>query len=313
MNYSISELNRRIIREPREFIAECESNYQSHIVRAADKIIENMKNSPVVLLSGPSGSGKTTTAYKLEHELEKRGVVSHTISIDDYFHDVDVRKAPRTADGSIDFEHPDCVDMELLNEHFSCLRKGKEICIPKFLFARQKRSASVCRRLKLEKNEIAIFEGIHALNNAITDPNPEATKIYISAIVDFLDDEGKKRFTGTCLRLMRRVVRDNNFRGASAEYTIALWDNVLRGEKLYIYPFMDKADITINSALLYEVAVMKQFACPLFAELPEDNPQRETLARILPALELFEDLSPDFVPEDSLLREFIGGSIYYNK
>ena len=171
----------------------------------------------------------------------------------------------------------------------------------KFLFARQKRSASVCRRLKLEKNEIAIFEGIHALNNAITDPNPEATKIYISAIVDFLDDEGKKRFTGTCLRLMRRVVRDNNFRGASAEYTIALWDNVLRGEKLYIYPFMDKADITINSALLYGLAVMKQFACPLFAELPETI-LRETLARFCPLLSCLRIFPP------TLYRIFSGNS-----
>ena len=312
MQYSITELNRRISQDPREFVAECEKRYQSCVEKAADQIIENMKNSPIVLLSGPSGSGKTTTAFKLEHELKERGIVSHTISIDDYFHDVDVRRAPRTPDGTIDFEHPDCVDMELLNEHFSSLKNGKEICIPKFLFARQKRSASICKRLKLKENEIAIFEGIHALNDAVTVPNPDAAKIYISAIVDYLDDEGEKRFFGTCLRLMRRVVRDNNFRGSDAAYTIALWGNVLRGERLYIYPFMDRANITINSALLYEVAVMKQFARPLFEDLPDDNPQREELSRILPALELFGDLPSDYVPEDSLLREFIGGSIYYN-
>ena len=313
MKCSISELNRKISQNPRELVAECENRYQSYIVKAADQIIENMKNSPVVLLSGPSGSGKTTTAYKLEHELEIRGVVSHTISMDDYFHDVDIRRAPRTPDGAIDFEHPNCVDMELLNEHFALLKAGKEIHVPKFLFARQKRSASIFRKLKLKENEIAIFEGIHALNDAVTIPNPDAAKIYISAIVDYIDDEGEKRFFGTCLRLMRRVVRDNNFRGANAEYTIALWDNVLRGERLYIYPYMDRANIKINSALLYEVAVMKQFARPLFIDLPDDNPQKEELARILPALELFSDLSPDHVPEDSLLREFMGGSIYYNK
>lgn len=313
MKYNIAELNRRIIEEPREFVAECEQRYQSYIEKAANQIIGNLKKSPIVLLSGPSGSGKTTSAFKLEHELEKNGIISHTISIDDYFHDVDIRCAPRTPEGEIDFEHPECVDMELLNEHFCALSNGEEICIPKFLFARQKRSASMFRRLKLRENEIAIFEGIHALNDAVTAPNPDAEKIYISAIIDYIDDSGETCFSGTWLRLMRRVVRDNSFRGSSASYTIALWGNVLRGETLYIDPYKDRANITINSALPYEVAVMKQFACPLFTDLPEDNPQKEELSQILPALEKFSDLAPEFVPDDSLLREFIGGSIYYNQ
>ena len=309
MKCSISELNRKISQNPRELVAECENRYQSYIVKAADQIIENMKNSPVVLLSGPSGSGKTTTAYKLEHELEKRGVVSHTISMDDYFHDVDIRRAPELPDGAIDFEHPNCVDMELLNEHFALLKAGKEIHVPKFLFARQKRSASIFRKLKLKENEIAIFEGIHALNGG--HPQSRRCENIHQRHCDYIDDEGEKRF-------LNMSQADAQSRGTitSEEQTPSInrpWDNVLRGERLYIYPYMDRANIKINSALLYEVAVMKQFARPLFIDLPDDNPQNEELARILPALELFSDLSPDHVPEDSLLREFMGGSIYYNK
>lgn len=312
MRYSITELNRRIRDNPQELVKQCEADYQIQIEKAAAQIAANVENSHIALLSGPSGSGKTTTAMKLERELEKNGIVSHTISIDNYFHDVDMRCAPRTPDGNPDFEHPDCVDMELLNEHFLALNKGEEISIPKFMFSRQKRSASVFQRLKLKKNEIAIFEGIHALNDTVTIPNPDAAKIYISALIDYEDDDSVSHFTGTWLRLMRRVVRDNNFRGASAAYTIALWGNVLRGERLYIEPYMNRANITINSALPYEVAVTKQFARPLFADLPDDNPQKDELSKILPALERFDDLTADYVPPESLLREFIGDSVYYN-
>jgi uridine kinase len=313
MRILISDLNKALESDPRAFIRQCDGIFEADVEMAAKRIAENLSDSHIVLLSGPSGSGKTTTAYKLEQKLEEKGIVSHTVSIDDYFKDVDIRTSPRTPEGDLDYESPHCVDMELLNEHFTHLSEGKEIHIPRFIFSRQKRSASRARKLRLNENEIAIFEGIHALNDEITAPHPEALKIYISANPEICDGETTDCFKGAWLRLMRRVVRDNNFRGASAAYTIELWDNVLRGERLHIDPFKDRADVSINSALPYEISVLKQFAVPLFTDLPGDNPQREELAKILPALERFRDVPAGFVPADSLLREFIGGSIYYNQ
>jgi uridine kinase len=313
MHYNIDDLNRNLKEDPKGFIGKCESEYNSLIEQAAAAIASNIERSPIVLLSGPSGSGKTSTAFKLEQKLEERGIITYTVSIDDYFKDVDLRTSPRTPEGELDYESPHCVDMELLNEHFSLLNEGKEIHIPHFIFSRQKRSANIVRKLRLNENEIAIFEGIHALNDEITAPHPEAEKIYISADTGFYNDDTDDCFPGIWLRLMRRVVRDERFRGSSAAYTIEIWDNVLRGEKLYIDPFKDRADISINSALLYEVPVMKQFAVPLFSGLPADHKQWGEISKILDALKYFADIPADFVPADSLLREFIGGSVYFSR
>ena len=313
MRYNIEDLNRNLRHDPKAFIAKCESEYDSHGEKAAAAIAANLSKSPIVLLSGPSGSGKTSTAFKLEQKLEERGIISHTVSIDDYFKTVDLRTSPRTPEGELDYESPHCVDMDLLNEHFDHLNEGKEIHIPRFLFSRQKRSANIVKKLKLKENEIAIFEGIHALNDEITAPHPEAEKIYISANAELYDSDSDDCFPGTWLRLMRRVVRDERYRGASAAYTIDIWDNVLRGERLYIDPFKDRADISINSALLYEVSVMKQYAAPLFLSLPADHKQRQEISEILEALERFIDIPADLIPSVSLLREFIGGSVYFNQ
>ena len=155
-----------------------------------------------------------------------------------------------------------------------------------------------------------MFEGIHALNDSITDVHPEAFKLYISARSNILDDDGKLVFKGTWMRLMRRTVRDYKFRGTGASQTLAHWANIRRGEKLYISPFKDKADLQFDSSFAYEVPVLNNIATELFTTMPEDTPRYEELMSILPAFERFEDVSPDLLRPDSLLREFVGGGIY---
>ena len=167
MAYQLEEINRKLRTDPAAFVAECDGVYQTRLESAADRILERMKQSPIVLLSGPSGSGKTTTALKLEQELERRGVNTHTISMDNYFKTLDRRTAPRNAEGDIDYESPRLLDMDLLDDTFTKLSHGEWVVVPKFEFARQMRNDSRGTPLKLGKNEIAIFEGIHALNDDI--------------------------------------------------------------------------------------------------------------------------------------------------
>ena len=166
------------------------------------------------------------------------------------------------------------------------------------------------RPLRLKKDEVVVFEGIHALNDAITTVHPEAFKLYISARSNILDDSGRIMFKGTWMRLMRRTVRDYLFRGTNAQSTLKNWANVRRGEKLYISPFKDKADLQFDSSFAYEVPVLNNTATELFSGMPEDTPRYQELRSILHAFEQFEDISPDLLAEDSLLREFIGGGKY---
>ncbi len=310
MSFLLSEINRRCREDPAGFIADCDRIYADRLTLAADKIMDNMSRSPIVLLSGPSGSGKTTTAMKICEVLEERGIRTHSISMDNYFKTVSPETTPRTASGAYDLESPLCLDMDLLNEHFSALSKGKRIYVPKYDFVHQARLMRMGRSLQLRSNEVAVFEGIHALNDSITQVHPEAFKLYISARSNIVNDDGKEVFKGTWIRLMRRVVRDFLFRGTNAKQTLAQWANVRRGEKLYISPFKDKADLQFDSAFAYEVPVLNNTVTDLFAALPEDTPRYQELRSILPAFELFEDISPDLLADDSLLREFIGGGKY---
>ena len=309
MSYQLQEINRRIDQDVVGFLEECDDQYTQKVRQAADAILANLPNSPIVLLSGPSGSGKTTTALKIEEELERRGVLSHTISMDNYFKTLDPRTAPRTSDGLVDFESPLCMDMDLLNTHFARLSKGQTIVVPKFEFARQMRNDQMGTPLRLGKNEIAIFEGIHALNDDCAGRNPAATCLYISARSDVLEGEDL-RFKGTWMRLTRRAVRDHNFRGTGVDETLEMWANVRRGEKLYISPFKHRANYIFDSSLPYEVSVMKNFALPLLQAVPEENARRGELLELIEAFQWFEPIDPELVPVDSLLREFIGGGSY---
>lgn len=309
MAFDLKDINYRTVADPMEFLAECDARYAAKISRAADMITQNISNSPIVLLSGPSGSGKTTTAQKIEAELERRGVRTYTISMDNYFKTVDPATAPRTAEGDIDFESPKCMDMELMNEHFAALARGERICVPKYEFARQMRVLEPSKTLQLKKDEIVIFEGIHALNDEITGANPAAFKLYISARSN-VEFEGKVVFKGTWMRLVRRSVRDKLFRAYDPARTIAMWANVRRGEKLYISPFKDRANLMLDTALEYELPVMNSIATELFSAIPEGVERYEELKSVLPAIQLFGHIDEKLVAEDSLIREFIGGGIY---
>ncbi len=309
MAYQLQEINKRVQANTEEFLAECDQAYAQRVSLAADKILENLERSPIVLLSGPSGSGKTTTALKIAEELQRRGVGSRAVAMDNYFKTMNRRTAPRTPEGDIDYESPLCMDMDLLSEHFTALSRGDWVLVPKFEFARQMRNDSLGTPLKLEKNEIAIFEGIHALNDDIAGRHPEATKLYISARSN-VNEGSSLRFKGTWMRLIRRAVRDYNFRGTEVADTLEMWANVRRGEKLYISPFKHRADIIFDSSLPYEVSVMKNYAVPILQSVPEDNERHDELLQLIDAFSHFEPIDPALVPKDSLLREFIGGGSY---
>jgi len=311
MAYKLDEINRRVQSEPAEFVAECDAVYASNVARAAEKIAKNIKVSHVVLLSGPSGSGKTTTARNIEARLESMGIVSHTISLDDYYKDVNPLTAPRTASGELDFESPDCLDLALLGESFRALNTGCEVMIPYFDFPSQKRDMNRARPLRLGENEIAIFEGIHALNNQITagEEGHRAAKVYISARSN-IENGGKTVYKGTWMRIIRRAVRDMKFRGASPALTFGMWENLRDGEKKYISPYKNTADVVFDSSLMYEVNALKPFTDGLFDDVAPTIERYAELCELRHALELFSPLDEKFVPETSLIREFIGGGIY---
>ncbi len=309
MAYDLKDINFRTVADPKGFIEECDAVYAKRVQTAAEKIIENSAKSPIVLLSGPSGSGKTTTARKISEALERRGVHAHYVGMDDYFRTVDPKTMPRTPEGDMDFESPLCMDMQLLNEHFSMLSEGKRIFVPKYEFSRQMRILEPSKSIKLGKDEIVVFEGIHALNDMITERQPEAFKLYISARSD-VEWGGETVFKGTWFRLVRRTVRDHKFRGADPAQTMSMWANVRRGEKANISPFKNKADYRFDSSFAYEMAVMNETATKLFSSIPEGIERYDELRQVLPALQLFGVIDESLVAPDALIREFIGDGEY---
>lgn len=309
MAYLLTEVNRRAKSDPVAFLAESDATYHRHICQAADAIISNCARSPIVLLSGPSGSGKTTTSLNVERELERRGVMTHAIALDNYFVSPDFENGPKAPDGSYDYESPLCLDMELLNAHFTALEQGKEIIVPHFDFAHQRRDPQGGTPLRLGRDEVAVFEGIHALNDDLAGKHPDAFKMYISARSN-VKRLGETVFKGTWMRLTRRAVRDMNFRGTGVEETLAMWDNVRRGEKMYISPFKHRADYIFDSSLPYEVNVLRHYAEPIFQALPQENIRRKEILEMIWAYDKFYPIDPELVSRDSLIREFIGGGAF---
>ena len=309
MAWQLDDINFRTVSDPKGFVEEGDAQYKARVELAAEKIIENKKNSPIVLLSGPSGSGKTTTAMKIAEELNRRGVGTHYVAMDDYFNTVSPETTPRTPEGEYDLESPLCLDMDLLNKHFTQLSRGERIYVPKYEFSRRMRIQEPSKSIKLKEDEIVIFEGIHALNDAITTRHPEAFKLYISARTDVMFGE-KLVFKRSWFRLVRRTVRDHNFRGTDPKETIAMWANVRRGETKYIFPFREKADFEFDTAFAYELAVFNTTATELFRAIPEGIERFDELRTVLPALQLFGHIDESLVAPDALIREFIGGGIY---
>jgi len=309
--YYIDIINSKASGDPEGFAKECEAIFNRKVAETAATIAEKTSelDSHVVLLSGPSGSGKTTTARKICDALKRIGVLAHTVSMDEYFVTPNQESSPLTEDGEYDRESPYCLDLELLNAHFHALERGEEILIPHFDFTKQARDLAKTSPLKLNKNEIVIFEGIHSLNDMVADEHPNAFKLYISARSD-VKHYGRLCFKRTWTRLLRRVVRDELFRGTGAADTLKMWANVRYGERTYISPFKYKADILFDSSMEYEVPIMKRFALKALNDVPDGIERLDELRTLLPALEEFETVDASFVPGDSILREFIGGGIY---
>ena len=309
MVLQLNDINFKTVSDPKTFLAEGDAQYQLKVAEAAEKIIENKKNSPIVLLSGPSGSGKTTTAMKIAEALNERGIGTHYVGMDDYFNTVTPESTPRTPEGDYDLESPLCLDMELLNDHFTRLSRGERIYVPKYEFSRQMRIQEPSKSIKLKADEIVIFEGIHALNDAITVRHPEAFKLYISASSSVVF-QGREVFKSTWFRLVRRMVRDFKFRGTDPKGTLAMWANVRRGERLHISPFKSKADFRFDTAFPYELPVFNATATQLFQSVPEGIDRFDELRQVLPAVQLFGHIDEKLVAPDAMIREFIGGGIY---
>ena len=310
MPYSLTRLNEAVRSDPAAFARECDAAFAKKVENAAKKIADHRGESHVVLLSGPSGSGKTTTALKIEEQLDKMGIETHTISMDNYFKTLDPETAPRNRYGEIDFESPFFLDVDLLNRHFAMLDRGETIHVPKYEFARQMRSDIMSQPLRLGPDDLAIFEGIHALNDIIVGKNPHAFKLYIAARSNLVDDDGNLVFQHAWLRLCRRIVRDYQFRGSDASFTLKLWDNVRRGEKLYISPYKENAHIMFDSSLAFEFAVLKPVVVPLLEALPAGK--YAVVDDMLRGFEKIEAMDEKYVAPESLAREFLGGSTYDN-
>ena len=308
MAYNLNDINLKTVSDPKSFMAECDQLYRDRVDQAVDRILENKQRSPIILLSGPSGSGKTTTSMKIAEALEKRGVRTYYVGMDDYFKTVD-SSTPRTPEGELDLESPLCLDMDLLNRHFAQLSRGERIYVPKYEFSRRMRIQEPSKSIRLRGEEMVIFEGIHALNSMITDKHPEAFKLYISARSD-VEYQGRLVFKRTWFRLVRRMVRDYKFRGSDPQDTMSMWGNVRRGEISYISPFKDKADFRFDTSFAYELPVFNHTATKLFQSVPEGIERFDELRRVLPALQMFGHISEDLVADDALIREFIGGGIY---
>ena len=309
MAYSLEAINAAIRSDPAAFVAECEAAHEKKIRDAARRIAAHRDQSHIILLSGPSGSGKTTTALMIEKLLDESGVETHTVSMDNYFNTIDPETAPRNRDGDIDYESPFCLDIDLLNRHFAMLDRGETIHVPKYEFARQMRSDILSQPMRLGEDELVIFEGIHALNDIFVGKNPHAFKLYIAALSDIADESGEVVFQHAWLRLCRRIVRDFKFRGSDARFTLKLWPNVCRGERLYISPYEENATLRFDTALAYEFSVLKPYVVPLLEELRGEFPEADS---ILAAYERIEPLDSKYVPENSLIREFIGESSYHS-
>ena len=310
MPYSLTRLNEAVRSDPAAFARECDAAFAKKVENAAKKIADHRGESHVVLLSGPSGSGKTTTALKIEEQLDKMGIETHTISMDNYFKTLDPETAPRNRDGAIDFESPFFLDVDLLNRHFAMLDRGETIHVPKYEFARQMRSDIMSQPLRLGPDDLAIFEGIHALNDIIVGKNPHAFKLYIAARSNLVDDDGNIVFQHAWLRLCRRIVRDYQFRGSDASFTLKMWANVRRGEKLYISPYKENAHIMFDSSLAFEYAALKPVVVPLLEAIPAGK--YGVVDDMLRGFEKIEAMDEKYVAPESLAREFLGGSTYDN-
>ena len=272
----------------------------------ADEIVS--KNKRIILIAGPSSSGKTTFSHRLSIQLQIAGLTPHPVSMDDYF--LDRELSPRDENGNYNFETIASLDVDLLTKHINQLLDGEEIDVPSYNFISGKREYRG-HKLKIGEKDVLVMEGIHGLNGTLTNEIPEDAKyrIYVSALNQINLDE-HNRIPSSDGRLLRRIVRDAMTRGNDARETISRWDSVRKGEEDNIFPYQEEADVMFNSAQIYEIAVLKQYAEPLLFAVPKDCPEYQEAKRLLKFLEYFLNIPSEAIPKTSLLREFIGGSCF---
>ena len=280
--------------------------YQEKKIAEIAAQIDQRKDVKLVMIAGPSSSGKTTFSHRLSIQLEGLGHKPHPIEVDNYF--VDRERSPRDENGNYDFESLQSMDIEQFNADMTALLRGEEVELPYYNFQKGKREYRG-DRLKLGPEDILVIEGIHCLNDALSYALPKESKfkIYISALTQLNIDE-HNRIPTTDGRLLRRIVRDARTRGHAPRDTIARWPSVRRGEERNIFPYQEQADAMFNSALIYELAALKLYAVPLLFSVPRECPEYEEARRLLKFLDYFIGVDSVGIPNNSILREFIGGS-----
>ncbi|MDR2501062.1 MAG: nucleoside kinase [Treponema sp.] len=306
--HAAGQLNRMVAdRTIRDYIRIAEAFQAKKLTEIADRIYEKRESVKVILIAGPSSSGKTTTAKRLSLQLKVMGIEPIAISLDDYY--VGTDKTPLDKTGKPDFECLEALDVPFLNEQLLALFAGTEVTLPVFDFKSGRRRESGGRKIRLDRRTMLIVEGIHGLNDALTPQvaGDKQFKIYVSALTQLnLDDHN--RIPTSDNRLLRRMVRDSQFRGIDAVKTFAMWPSVQRGERKHIFPFQNGADAAFNSALDYELAVLKFYAEPLLRSVKPNRQEYAEAVRLLAFLENFAPIPPQYVPGNSILREFIGES-----
>lgn len=305
---TVGALNDMVTRgDMREVVLVQEAHQERQIGEIAKEISER-GNVKYVLIAGPSSSGKTTFSHRLAIQLRVNGLIPHPIAVDNYF--VDREHTPRDKDGNYNFECLEAIDIEKFNTDMQDLTAGKEVRLPVFDFLTGKRKFE-SKPQKFGPDDILIIEGIHCLNPKLTEAMPDESKfkIYISALTQLNVDE-HNRIPSTDGRLIRRLVRDARTRGSSASRTIAMWPSVRRGEEENIFPYQEQADVMFNSSLLYELAVLKQYVEPLLFNVDKDSEEYPEAKRLLKFFDYFVGIGSEYVPTNSLLREFIGGGCF---
>lgn len=286
-----------------------ETLQSNRLLNIAKQINDRKDKVKIVLMAGPSSSGKTTTSRKLCMYLKSFGLNPKAIEMDNYF--VEREQTPRDANGKFDFECLEAMDLKLFDKQMSQLLNGEKVLMPTYNFGLGKKEFN--ETLQLEDKDILIIEGIHALDsNILTNINRERKfKIYISPLTELCMDD-HNRISTSDNRLLRRIIRDNRTRDYRVERTLEQWPSVRAGEELYIFPFQDDADATINSAAIYEFGVLKTYAEPLLYSVESDSPYYEEAKRLLNFLKLFLPIPSESIPADAVIREFIGGSYFHN-
>ena len=308
------------IRTVGDFNQAIDSNHSTDIINISEALqekkiakiaeeIANRKGVKLVLLAGPSSSGKTTSCKRLSIQLAVNGLKPLQISLDDYF--VDREKTPKDASGEYDYESIYALDLDLINEQFNALFRGEEVELTKYDFQSGKSKKSG-NKLKMNDNNVLVVEGIHALNPELTAhiPQEQIFRVYASALTTILLDNHNYIPT-TDNRLLRRIIRDYKYRGVSAQETIHRWPSVRAGENKWIFPFQENADAMLNTAMLYELAVIKTQAEPLLQQVPENCEEYAEAYRLLKFLKYFKGIPYNNLPPTSLLREFLGGSSFH--